>query len=52
MWLKLHSVIISKNLCNHHRDVQHSGVETTLVQLIAHVIGGRELVKKYTNFFL
>ena len=33
---------------NHHPDVKHSGVETTLrhVQLIAHVIGGRELVKK------
>ena len=34
---------------NHHPDVKHSSVETTLrhVQLIAHVIGGRELVKKY-----
>ena len=34
---------------SHHPDVKHSGVETTLrhVQQIAHVIGGRELVKKY-----
>ena len=34
---------------SHHPDVKHSGVETTLrhVQLVAYVIGGRELVKKY-----
>ena len=40
--------IISK-VHNHHPDVKHSSVETTLrhVELIAHVIGGRELVKKY-----
>ena len=33
---------------SHHPDVKHSGVETTLrhVQLVAYVIGGRELVKK------
>ena len=34
---------------SHHPDVKHSGVETTLryVQLVAYVLGGRELVKKY-----
>jgi hypothetical protein len=34
---------------SHHPDVKHSGVETILrhVQLVAYVIGGRELVKKY-----
>ena len=34
---------------SHHPDVKHSGVETTLRhgQLVAYVIGGRELVKKY-----
>ena len=33
----------------YHPDVKHSGVETTLryVQQIAHVIGGRDLVKRY-----
>ena len=36
------------NEVHNHPDVKHSGVETTLrhVQRIAHVIGGRELVKK------
>ena len=40
--------VIINEVHNHHPDVKHSGVETTLrhVQLIAHVIGGRELVKK------
>ena len=41
--------VIVNDVHSHHPDVKHSGVETTLrhVQLIAHVIGGRELVKKY-----
>ena len=36
---------------SHHPDVKHSGVETTLrhTQQIAHIIGGRELVKRYGN---
>ena len=37
---------------SHHPDVKHLGVETILrhVQLVAHVIGGRELVKKYAKY--
>ena len=40
---------IVNDVHSYHPDVKHSGVETTLrhVQLIAHVIGGRELVKRY-----
>ena len=40
---------IVNEIHNHHPDAKHSGVETTLrhVQQIAHVIGGRDLVKMY-----